>query len=67
MNRLNDIRFKTGSPILLHGGTGILAEQIHQAIERGIAMINMASKVQRTYMGAVNERPRETPILPKCA
>ena len=43
--RLRAIREATGIPIVLHGGTGIPAEQIRQAIGLGIAKINIASKV----------------------
>ncbi|MGB0383457.1 MAG: class II fructose-bisphosphate aldolase [Ardenticatenaceae bacterium] len=53
--RLRAIREATGIPIVLHGGTGIPAEQIKQAIGLGIAKINIASKVRRAYMRSLHQ------------
>lgn len=55
MERLSAIRNATGIPIVLHGGTGIPTEQIQEAISLGIAKINIASKIRRTYMSALHE------------
>lgn len=53
LNRLQIIREKTGLPIVLHGGTGIPADQIQQAIRLGVAKINVASRVRRVFMQAI--------------
>lgn len=55
MDRLSAIRSATGTPIVLHGGTGIPADQIKQAITLGIAKINVASKIRRAWMNALHE------------
>ncbi len=53
LERLQAIYKKTEIPIVLHGGTGIPADQVQQALQLGIAKMNVASKVRRTYMQAV--------------
>ena len=53
--RLQAIREKTGLPIVLHGGTGIPADQVKRAIRLGIAKINIASKIRRAFMQALYE------------
>lgn len=64
--RLRAIRESTGIPIVLHGGTGIPADQIKQAIGLGIAKINIASKVRRAYMyslyDALTPNPNTTDV-----
>ncbi|NLE54000.1 MAG: class II fructose-bisphosphate aldolase [Lentisphaerae bacterium] len=39
----------TGIPLVLHGGTGIAAEYVQQAIKRGIAKINVATAIRQPY------------------
>ena len=53
--RLRAIRESAGIPIVLHGGTGIPADQIKKAIGLGIAKINVASKIRRAYMSSLYE------------
>jgi len=66
MARLSAIRSATDISIVLHGGTGIPAEQIKQAVTLGIAKINVASKIRRTFMnalhGALAEDPNTTEV-----
>lgn len=66
MNRLSTIRSATGIPIVLHGGTGIPADQIKEAISLGIAKINVASKIRRAFMnslhGALTIDPNTTEV-----
>ena len=66
MDRLSAIRNATGIPIVLHGGTGIPADQIKQSISLGIAKINVASQIRRTFMnalyGALAENPNTTEV-----
>lgn len=61
MDRLSAIRSATGTPIVLHGGTGIPADQVKQAISLGIAKINVASKIRRAWMNALNEALADDP------
>ena len=41
--------FRSGIPLVLHGGTGIAAEYVQQAIKRGIAKINVATAIRQPY------------------
>lgn len=61
MDRLAAIRDATGVPIVLHGGTGIPADQIKQATSLGIAKMNVASKVRRAFMSALHAALLEDP------
>ncbi len=54
-DRLTLIHTRTGLPIVLHGGTGLPADQIQQAIKLGIAKINVASKIRRAYLTALHD------------
>lgn len=57
--RLQAIREATGVPIVLHGGTGIPQEQIRQAIQLGLAKINIASRLRRAYLMALRSTIEE--------
>ncbi|MEM7129016.1 MAG: class II fructose-bisphosphate aldolase [Chloroflexota bacterium] len=61
MERLSAIRSATGIPIVLHGGTGIPADQIREAITLGIAKINVASKIRRAYMNSLHSALAQDP------
>lgn len=61
MDRLSAIRNATGTPIVLHGGTGIPADQIKEAITLGIAKINVASKIRRAWMNALHKALADDP------
>lgn len=61
MDRLLAIRSATGVPIVLHGGTGIPADQIKQATSLGIAKMNVASKVRRAFMFSLHNSLESDP------
>ncbi len=42
-------------PLVLHGGSGIPDEQLHMAIERGTAKININTECQQAWTGVVRE------------
>ena len=45
-------------PLVLHGGSGIKKEYIQQAIQRGIAKINIATAIRQPYESARQESPQ---------
>lgn len=49
IEHLTKIRDRVAVPIVLHGGSGIKNENIVQAIEHGVAKINIASDLRRPY------------------
>ena len=53
---LADIKAKVGSlPLVLHGGTGIPADQVAKAISMGVAKINVNTDLQVAFAKAVRE------------
>ncbi len=44
-------------PLVLHGGSGILQEDILGAIQNGIAKINVATEIRQPYELAMQEKP----------
>ena len=44
-------------PLVLHGGSGIKQDYILQAIENGIAKINVATEIRQPYEFALEEKP----------
>jgi len=51
--RLTAIRNATGIPLVLHGGSGTPADQLHQAIDIGISKVNVASELGRAFLNAI--------------
>lgn len=53
---LSDIKSKVGDlPLVLHGGTGIPADQVAKAISMGIAKINVNTDLQVAFAKAVRQ------------
>ena len=54
--RLGEIKAQTGSlPLVLHGGTGIPADQIKKAISLGVSKINVNTDLQLVFARSVRE------------
>jgi len=53
--RLTAIRYATGIPLVLHGGSGTPADQLHQAIDIGISKVNVASELGRAFLNAIEQ------------
>lgn len=53
--RLEAIRKATGVPLVLHGGSGTPADQLHRAVEIGISKVNVASELGRAFLNAIEE------------
>lgn len=48
--RAGDLVSRTDIPIVLHGGTGLSAEDFHRFIEMGISKINISTALKLAYM-----------------
>jgi ketose-bisphosphate aldolase len=46
---LEALRNATGRPLVLHGGSGIPSEMIHEAAKRGIAKVNVGTEIRQVY------------------
>jgi fructose-bisphosphate aldolase, class II len=69
-NRLCSIRDVTGIPLVLHGGSGISADDFRKAISLGIAKINFytgmsdaAIQATKRELGEMGERYNDYPML----
>ncbi len=51
--RLAEINNRCGIPLVLHGGTGIVREAVHEGIRNGIAKINVATAIRQPYERAI--------------
>jgi ketose-bisphosphate aldolase len=54
--RLKAIRSVVTVPLVLHGGSGTPADQLHQAIDLGVSKVNVASELARAYLKAIDDR-----------
>jgi fructose-bisphosphate aldolase class II len=49
LERLDQIHQATGIPLVLHGGSGIRAEDMRGAMKLGISKINVATEIRQAY------------------
>lgn len=52
--RLQAIRDAVSVPLVLHGGSGTPADQLHRAIDIGISKVNVASELSRAFMNTLH-------------
>jgi fructose-bisphosphate aldolase, class II len=55
LERLEQIQRATGIPLVLHGGSGIRAEDVRGAMKLGIAKINVATEIRQAYEAALKQ------------
>ena len=55
LERLQEINKATDAALVLHGGSGIPAESLRQAIERGICKINLATEIKNIFMTTLKD------------
>jgi fructose/tagatose bisphosphate aldolase len=55
LERLNQIHRATGIPLVLHGGSGIKADNVRQAMKFGIAKINIGTEIRQAYEVALKD------------
>ncbi len=53
LGRLERIRRRVSVPLVLHGGTGIAAESLREAIKLGVAKVNFGTYLKKRYLAAV--------------
>lgn len=54
IQRIRDIRERTGLPIVLHGGSGVPDEQLHMAIDAGVRKVNFATDLYYAFLESVH-------------
>jgi fructose-bisphosphate aldolase class II/tagatose 1,6-diphosphate aldolase GatY/KbaY len=62
--RLAAIHEAVPVPLVLHGGSGVPVEELHGALARGIAKVNVNAELRRAYLEAV--RVTLPSALPSC-
>jgi ketose-bisphosphate aldolase len=55
LERLDQIHQVAGIPLVLHGGSGIKAEDVREAMKLGIAKINIATEIRQAYEAALKQ------------
>jgi ketose-bisphosphate aldolase len=55
LERLEMLNRAAGVPLVLHGGSGIKADNVRQAMKSGIAKINIATEIRQAYEAALKE------------
>ena len=55
LERLDQIHQAVGIPLVLHGGSGIKADNVRQAMKFGIAKINIGTEIRQAYEVALKE------------
>ena len=63
LERLDQIHQAAGIPLVLHGGSGIQAEDVREAMKLGIAKINVATEIRQAYEVALQAdgQPAQSP------
>ena len=60
LTRLKAIRNVVEIPLVLHGGSGLSAQQWKKAIELGIVKVNLATEVKDTFMRGLKQELEES-------
>jgi len=55
LERLQEINAITNACLVLHGGSGIAAESLQQAVQKGICKINLATEIKNIFMATLKE------------
>jgi ketose-bisphosphate aldolase len=55
LDRLDAIRAACPVPLLLHGASGLPADDIHSALDRGVAKVNVNAELRRAFLRAVQK------------
>lgn len=55
LERLQEINEVANASLVLHGGSGIPAESLKQAIDRGICKINLATEIKNIFMATLKD------------
>ena len=55
LDLISQINDAVGIPLVLHGGSGAVDEQVSQAVKRGIAKVNISADMKTAYYGKLRE------------
>lgn len=58
LDLLSEIASVTPATLVLHGGSGVPAAQLQQAISRGICKVNLATEIKNIFMRTLQDRLR---------
>ena len=64
LDRLAAIRDRVQVPLVLHGGTGITAGSLKEAIRLGVAKVNYGTYLKRSYLQTVRAALAQEPSNP---
>jgi len=64
LQRLTAIRERVHIPLVLHGGTGITAGSLEEAIRLGVAKVNYGTYLKQAYLAAVRAALADVPSNP---
>lgn len=59
--RIKEIRFTAGVPLVLHGGSGISEDGFRKAIEAGISIVHINTEIREAYHRALQKFLAENP------
>ncbi len=52
---VREVRTRTGAPVVMHGGSGVPADQVREAVRSGIKKVNFSSDLRAAYTATVRE------------
>lgn len=55
LDLLSEIAASTSATLVLHGGSGVPADQLRQAISRGICKVNLATEIKNIFMKTLQQ------------
>ncbi len=58
LNRITEIAKATSATLVLHGGSGVPAKSLIQAVDRGICKINLATEIKNAFMQTLKTKLR---------
>src|SRR5690554_4071537 len=59
LDLLTEIAAVTPATLVLHGGSGVPAAQLQEAISRGICKVNLATEIKNIFMGTLQQLLRD--------
>ncbi len=59
LDLLSEIAAVTPATLVLHGGSGVPAAQLQEAISRGICKVNLATEIKNIFMGTLQKLLRD--------
>ena len=61
LDRLSEVRAKVDIPLVLHGTSGVPADQVRECIRRGICKVNYATDLRQVFTEAVRKALADLP------